>query len=428
MVENSSTQRLTRLLFVLLVVSWLVRLEFIAILPSYAYSYDISCFEDLALTLGTGGNPYATTPCYFAWPPFWMIVLYGLDRIAELGSFKLIEVLRAFLIVAESIALILAWKLASREAPGVNWRGMLLFGFALNPIAILLTIQHGNFDIVVAVWVMLAVLALQTFQRSREPGDWLLACLFLGMGVLTKTVPLVLAPLLIPGARAMNWRERFLGGVLFLGPTALGIGVVYALEPGPIIDRVIFYTSFAGRFGFSGLAKVFGMTGVFAFLRPAISLAFLSLLVWGCVKAWSWTRVLDRQITLLAGLILFALPAIGPGFAPQYASWFMPLLAVSYVSGSRRWKGSLIITFVVSSLTYLVYYAFARDLGGFLVYMWDSPTAIELGKLITEEEPRVWLTLPMFASWLALLVAGIREVRDSASDRDSLSVEPGSPA
>ncbi|MCH5375608.1 MAG: hypothetical protein JJ992_16680 [Planctomycetes bacterium] len=85
------------------------------------------------------------------------------------------------------------------------------------------------------------------------------------------------------------------------------------------------------------------------------------------------------------------------------------------MSGSRRWRVTLLAAYVVTALTYIAYYAFARDLGGFLVYMWDNPLAIRLGALITEEEPRVWLTLPMFLSWLALLVAGVRELRDSTA-------------
>lgn len=400
-------------LIAILLATLAARVLYIAMLPSYAYSYDISCFEDLARTLGTGNNPYATTPCYFAWPPFWMLVLYVLDRITQIGGFELVDVIRAFLIVVESTAIVLAWKLSERNLTKEAVQRMLFVGLALNPIAILLTCQHGNFDIMVAVWVMLMVLALHAYQRSRDVTDWMIACFFLGMGILTKTVPLALTPLLMPGARAATWKQRFLGGTILIGPTALGLGVMYALEPKPIIERVLLYRSFAGRFGFSGLAKALDMPGVFAVVGPLTSLVFLALLVWGCVKAWSWTDVRDRQITLLAGLILFALPAVGPGFAPQYASWFLPLLAVSYLSGSRRWKVTLIVTYVISSLTYIAYYAFARDLGGFLVYMWDSPTAVHLGRLITEEEPRVWLTFPMFVSWVILLIAGVREVRES---------------
>ncbi|MGK2860100.1 MAG: hypothetical protein ACSLFQ_23130 [Thermoanaerobaculia bacterium] len=410
MSASEPPRRFSPALLAALLVSLAVRLWYIAILPAYAYSYDISCWEDITEFIGSGTNPYMTT-VFLSWPPLWMICLFLMDRIAELGSLQFIQVLRAFLLVVESIGIILAWMLAKRVAPSVSAERMLLFGLALNPIAILLTCQHGNFDSLVAVWVMATVLAIVAHQRSRDPVDWLMACFFLGMGVLTKTVPIALTPLLIAGARGVKGKARLLGATLLLGPSALGLGVLFALQPQSVIDRVFLYTSFPGRFGFSGLAKSFGMTDLLNLWGPISSLALLALLAWGCVKAWSWSDMRDHHAVLLAGLILLAIPTIGPGFGPQYAFWFLPLLAVSYLSGSARYRAALLAAYAVSALTYVGYYALARDLGQPLVYLSTSATVRSLGELVTREEPRVWLTLPMFVSWLVLLVVGIRELR-----------------
>lgn len=49
----------------------------------------------------------------------------------------------------------------------------------------------------------------------------MLACLFLGMGILSKTVPLILIPLLVGGLRRAASKVKFLGLVLLLGPVTM---------------------------------------------------------------------------------------------------------------------------------------------------------------------------------------------------------------
>ena len=103
----------------------------------------------------------------------------------------------------------------------------------------------------------LAVAALGAHQRSRAIVAWLGGCLFLGLGVLAKTVPLVLAPLLAPGGRLASRGERALGAALFLGPAALGMAVILVLAPAAVWDNVITYRSTRGYFGFAGMVREF---------------------------------------------------------------------------------------------------------------------------------------------------------------------------
>lgn len=398
-----------------LVIAWLVRGWYIVLLPSYAYSWDMSCWEEIAQFIGSGTNPYMTTTS-LSWPPFWLMCLFVLDRIAEAGSVAFLDVLRAFLLVVESIGLVLAWLLARRTASGTNATKVLLYGLALNPIAILLTCQHGNFDSLVSLWVMAFLLALLAYLRTKEPMDWLLACLFLGLGVMTKTVPFALAPLLMPGAKVMTRKARMVGAALFAGPSAVGLGVLFALAPESIIERVLLYSPVPGRFGFSGIATILGIPEAIPTLGRICSFTILALIGWGCAKAWSWENVRESQVVLLAGLILLAIPTLGPGFGPQYAFWFLAPLAVSYLSGSVRWKVTLVAVYVVTAVTYVLLYGFAWDLGQSIFFLWDSPHARWLGAALRHNAPRAWVTLPMFVSWLGLLAAGFLEFRAQAAE------------
>jgi hypothetical protein len=68
---------------------------------------------------------------------------------------------------------------------------LVLVGLVLNPVAILLTTVHGNFNLIVGLMVLFFIWAITRWQRHGHPEDWLLACLFLGVAILAKTTPLV---------------------------------------------------------------------------------------------------------------------------------------------------------------------------------------------------------------------------------------------
>jgi len=70
-----------------------------------------------------------------------------------------------------------------------------------------------------------------------------------------------------------------------------------------------------------------------------------------------WNRALDAKRTiLLAGLVLAAIPAIGPGYAPQYAYWFMPALVASYPLFDDGWRRILLVAYGIAALTFIVDY------------------------------------------------------------------------
>src|SRR6185436_19031029 len=81
-------------------------------------------------------------------------------------------------------------------------------------------------------------------------------------GVLAKTVPLVLAPLLAPGARRTSRAGRALGAALFLGPSALGVSVIFVLAPAAVWNHVIKYRSAPGYFGLAGMVREFAVIDV----------------------------------------------------------------------------------------------------------------------------------------------------------------------
>ena len=301
---------------VVLLVSWTVRAAFVLLMPP-AFSEDVTHWVEVSQALEQRQNPYSVTN-HLNWPPVWMQVTWAIGRLSAASQLPFVRVLQLVLILIESAGIVALFALARRIAPAANIRGVMLAGIALNPIAILLVCQHGNFDVLVGLWVVLFATQLVLFQRRQDSSDWLAACLFLGLAVLTKTVPIVLAPLLAQGARRLAAKTRWLGAVLVLGPVILGVSIIYVLDPSGVARKVISYRSFGGYFGISGFALRWGLPEAGAWWATAFPWLLLGALGFIGLRLWRHSPLQERDLVLLPALLLAVVPALGPGYAPQY--------------------------------------------------------------------------------------------------------------
>ena len=454
-------------LAIVLGAAWIARAAFVVAIGD-AHSVDVDYWQGALDALHEGRNPYETG--VLNWPPLWLIVIVTVHKAASVADVGFWSALRVYLVLVES-ALIVTFYVALLSFGGerVAVRRALLFGIALNPVAIILVCQHGNSDIHVGLLVTLAVAALAAHQRSRDVAMWLGGCLFLGLGVLAKTVPLVLAPLLAPGARRASRAGRALGGALFLGPAALGVAVILVLAPTAVWDNVITYRSTPGFFGLGGMVREFAAVDVrFASVtiaavavlagvaiasrarRPlalgrAVFLAEVAVTVcvlW-LVEAADRFSIVDAraqystvftlalglavgamfvllwreeppaapQLFLLASVVLMIVVAFGPGYGPQYAYWFLPTLVATYVLLDDGWRRLLRVAWIVAALTYAVEYAVVDYLGAWGVRVFGSATWItDVGKYLETQHHLVIYRLPLYAVYLVLIAAGIERL------------------
>lgn len=388
-----------------LLAGWLVRGVFLSLLANWAFCFDIHSWIKVAAMLEHGENPYQSG--LLNWPPCWMQILYGLSRISTKTGLPLIWCVRIFLVGMESllVALVflrLAWVRDAKYA-----RRVCLAGFALNPIAILLVCLHGNFDVVMALWCAGAALCLFRFHRTQESEAWLWACALVGLGILTKTVPLFFLPALALGAARLRRSTLALGALFFVLPAAVGVSVIYTLAPQAVQTHVLGYRSEGGIFGLSGLLHLWSLDR-WQWL-PARAFVWLYLLG---VAAWSWRNrqrqpsVTEILLTCLTALLV--LPTLGPGFATQYAYWFIPLVALAWPHLERGLQRIILAVWVTGVAIYLVEYAFMDVYGWFLMpcfrpaMSWGS--AIWLWTL-KQREIMFCLQLPLFAAFVVWLAA-----------------------
>ena len=362
----------------------------------------------VAAELEAGRNPYVTTTL-LNWPPLWIFVVWALERISLVLSVPFLRSVQLFLIAAEA-GLVAATDRLMAELGIARRRNLLLFGFAVNPILVLLTCQHGNFDALPALAIVLFLLWLFRWVRSggTRPSAWLAAVCFLGLGILAKTVPAILSPVALARSRDLRRRTLAAGAALAFGPAALGVGVLLLLAPGATLRNVLAYRSAAMGFGWSALFRGLGGEAsrrAYAAVLPLLILAVLA----GVAR---WARRLDparpKALLLVALLLVVGIPLFGSGYGPQYLFWFWPLLLCLAPISGRVFRLAVGAFAAVAVATYVVEYALVDYLGQSLLWDVRASRLREFGALIGRHLSLA--NAPLFAAYLAVFAAGIREI------------------
>lgn len=402
-------------ILIVLAVSLAARILFMLLMPSFVQSTDAQNWKNVMDTLKAGVNPYQPAAAInFNWPPFWLQILFVLSKISDLLSISLFRVIQIFLVVTESVVIVLLVKLIREVVPQARLRALVILGIALNPAAILLICQHCNFDIIVALWVVLFLLNLLKYDRTGDAADWLAACLFLGLGILTKTVPFILTPLLAGGFKRVTGLAKFLGLMLLFGPATLGMSVVYVLSPANVTAHVINYRSIGGDFGISGLLHLAGVDQFTSLYNLLFDLVLLAGMLGAGVLFWRRRCLGNRETVLLAALFLAFVPALGPGYAPQYLYWYLPLLVATWAFYPGWWRAVLAGFGLIVAGTYLFEYAVLGADGASLINIvyyvkQDQQEAVALVKMFGKYQfppGQTMMRLPLFLAYLALLSTG----------------------
>ena len=399
----------TRDVAVLVAVAAACRLAVLHILPEGAHSTDLRNWERVADLLHEGANPYAATT-HLNWPPFWMQILWLVRVMADATQTAFADVLRWLLIGVDIINLVLTYRIAVAWLGVARPRTILLIGLAANPIMVLLVCQHANFDVLVVTALLGFTAALLRWSDSRDPVDWLAAALFAGIGILIKTIPFVLTPLLCHRGRSLSARAIVLGAALVLFPVTLGISVIYVLSPDAVTEHVLRYRSYSGWFGVSGLLNVAGyyrLTALHASLFPLALLAGLLFLGRHLARRPSLE---PRHIVLLIATVLLTLITAGTGYGPQYLAWTIPFFVLTFERFDTAWRSALLTTYVVVAITYVIEYAFIESHGAFLMPS-GRPAVLQIAEILTQQDAQTLLRLPMFAAFVWVVVAGVRRLR-----------------
>ena len=396
----------------MLAISWVARAIFVAAIGD-AQSNDVGHWLGALAVQDAGRNPYETG--VLNWPPFWLQVIIGVDYVSNLANVSFWSALRLYLVLVES-ALVVALYLTLVSlvgAPRDAVRRALIVGIALNPVAIILVCQHGNSDVQIGLLVTLATAALIAYGRTRDVVFWLCGCLLIGVGVLAKTAPLVLLPVLAPGARLVSRTGRLLGLALLLGPAALGLSVIAALVPIAVWDHVVGYRSYRGFFGIAGIVEEFGGVEDSTY-ATFFTIGLLVLVCWLGYRLWREAPLAPETLFLLVATVFMTVVAFGAGYGAHYAYWFIPSLIATYVLLDDSWRRLLLVGYAIAAVTYAADYAFLPFLGAFATEIVGTPNWVaETSEFLSDPETLVLVRLPLFLVYVVVISAGVRRLRGS---------------
>ena len=140
------------------------------------------------------------------------------------------------------------------------------------------------------------------------------------------------------------------------------------------------------------------------------------ILVLGIVLAAAAYRdriATPERLVASACLVLVLVPALGPGYGPQYFYWFWPILLVAYALGSARFHRWVLGFGLVAAATYVIEYALAPVLGAFLAMRFPATRNF----LFRPGSFRMFTVVgtPLWLAYLGLLVGLAGQFRESSS-------------
>jgi len=318
----------------LLVLGWLI--TFLIHPWSDDSNMDVTHFAPRAQEWIDGKLPYRDVK--FEYPPL-AVPLIGLPQLVKVGSYKLGF---GLIQLAFALALMALCILAARLTGGNERRAAL--GVAISPF-LAGALLRGYFDIVPITLTVAALVAILS-ERVR------LGFALLGVAVLTKGFPLVVAPIVLAWLLGSGAKRQALEGVATL---ALVVGVVgaavLAFSPGGAWYAIHYQTARPLELESTPATLLyvwdwlFGQRGRTFFSYGSVNIGhagsglltvLFGLLLVASIAALTYraARVNQPRALILASLAaVAAFAAFGKVFSPQYVVWLFPLIALGAAWG-----------------------------------------------------------------------------------------------
>ncbi len=308
-----------------------------------------------------GHLPYSGQP--FEYPPLAALVM-ALPGVISTSQDGYAVTFALLILVTMLAALPLVRRLAAQTGGDPK---LAIAALALSPVAAGAMLRT-HFDLVPAV-VTLAALALLVSGRPRS------GMVVLGLGVMTKGFPIVIAPIALGWIAVRQGRRVALrsGGALLatlavlvaiscaLSPAGAWRALTYQTQRAPELESapaaVLLVGSELGarppKLGLShGSVSVFDAAdGIWTDVFYALGLVMIALLVRAAV-----TQPTARNLVLASLAATAAYAAFGKVLSPQFLVWTLPLLALA--AGWREWRlaGAIALATVLTLVEFPAHY------------------------------------------------------------------------
>jgi hypothetical protein len=323
------------------------------LLFTYPGGYDTESYEIVAGIEARHGNVYAETRRY-NYSPLWARSLAVFDALGRVTRLGLLRTVGLFLFFVDAATAWLVARLAARHVARAGPAGAGLAGllFFANPVSVLVSSWHLQFDGLSVFFLLLAILAFRSGGGARASS---VSAICLSVSLLVKHVTWF-HPLLFvrrDGLRRAAW---------YAIPYAAFAAsfLPYASSWREIRDHVFRYRSLSGNYGTEALLLI---SGVPSWLPAALFVAAVLAAVWffGAPRGEEDSRTLARGSL---GLFLVMLVFL-PGFGRQYCVWPIAL--------GSLFPGAGLLVFTAVSTGFLARGFFAFDAAPVWLPGWYGP-------------------------------------------------------
>jgi hypothetical protein len=371
----------------LLLIALLVRLIPAVLLPRGA-EYDIDSFRRVAETLLGGGTVYDSPLVAGRHPylPFQLYLIWGAGYISAVLRLPFVFVVKLAPILADAALAALIFKIAIKSGQALAAAFGLGLLYALNPISILVSAYHGQFD---AETLLLLVLAWYFWYFANQDARYLAGSAFiLGLAILNKSWAALFLPIVFFRLTSMKQRVAY-ALIAVVTPVVFTALYIVAFHDSPylLLDRALTHAGVPGWWGASAVASlIWRLTGMGQGVVSWLGQYGRWLVLVGAACVYWITRrqpAMDAWVTLL--VVLYVLTS---GFGLQWALWVVPF---AILAGDLR----RLDLYTLAALLYMLpaYYGYHLEP---LLLRWLSPEQMSV-VLIACAIP-VWLLCVWWAA------------------------------
>ena len=279
---------------------------------------DTPNYHRVAAVLKAGGVLYVDTTGLFPYPPVWNHVEVAALTLAESTPIPFVVWVKLPSILADlGIAALLALL-----APAGR-RALYAAAYALNPVPILISSVHGQFDSLPLLCCLGAVYFLQ--ERESPP----LAALALTLGIALKAFPILLVPVFLLSVAGRK-RLQFLATALL--PAALILLPNLVATPRAVVHELVAYSG-APDHGWLAIARIFKVLESGARIDPEtvatllLVAKVLFLVAYATVLVY-WARRPGRRSSLGLGIafVFMLFCSLYGAISSQMLLWALPFL------------------------------------------------------------------------------------------------------
>ncbi len=288
--------------------------------------FDIKAFQvvgDLVLLReDVYGNPLAEG--LYPYLPLQMYWMAFAGWLSSMGGIPFVKIVRLAPILVDAVLSVLLYFGVAHLTDSVTSSRRAGLLYALNPIPVLVSAYHGQFDVISLLFALLAWYAWISISGRWRRTGW--SAFWMGMAILDKSWPVLFLPAML--VQSKSWISRFAYGVVVGGVLVAGVlcyAFIFSSDPVGIVRTAMNYDHGIGVWGYTIFLRELSrgaLSGPSMFEWIIHNGRYITLSLLAIAFLVSARKEMPHQAFLT---IILTFYAVSHAFSIQYLMWVVPL-------------------------------------------------------------------------------------------------------